>query len=50
MRIVLRFCVVTLLLLVSAVLARAQVFSSVDVMTSTVMHSTRARSRASAPA
>lgn len=37
MRIVLRFCVVTLLLLVSAVLARAQVFSGVDVMTSTVM-------------
>ena len=37
MRIVLRFCVVTLLLLVSAVLARAQVFSSVDMMTSTVM-------------
>ena len=37
MRIVLRFCFVTLLLLVSAVLARAQVFSSVDVMTSTVM-------------
>jgi len=37
MRIVLRFCFVTLLLLVSAVLARAQVFSSLDVMTSTVM-------------
>ena len=37
MRIVLRFCIVTLLLLVSAVLARAQVFSGVDVMTSTVM-------------
>ena len=37
MRIVLRFCVVTLLLLVSAVLARAQVFSGVDVMNSTVM-------------
>jgi hypothetical protein len=37
MRIVLRFCFVTLLLIVSAALARAQVFSSVDVMTSTVM-------------
>lgn len=37
MRIVLRFCFVTLLLLVSAALARAQVFSGVDVMTSTVM-------------
>jgi hypothetical protein len=37
MRIVHRFCVVTLLLLVSAALARAQVFSGVDVMTSTVM-------------
>ena len=37
MRIVLRFCFVTLLLLVSAALARAQVFSSVGVMTSTVM-------------
>ena len=37
MRIVLRFCIVTLLLLVSAVLARAQVFSGVDVMTATVM-------------
>jgi hypothetical protein len=37
MRIVLRFCFVTLLLLVSAVLARAQVLSGVDLMTSTVM-------------
>jgi hypothetical protein len=37
MRIVVRFCLVTLLLFVSAALARAQVFSSVDVMTSTVM-------------
>jgi hypothetical protein len=37
MRVVLRFCFVTLLLLVSAALARAQVFSGVDVMTSTVM-------------
>ena len=37
MRIALRFCIVTLLLLVSAALARAQVFSSVGVMTSTVM-------------
>jgi opacity protein-like surface antigen len=37
MRIALRFCIVTLLLLVSAVLARARVFSGVDVMTSTVM-------------
>jgi len=37
MRIVVRFCFVTLLLLVSAVLARAQVFSGVDLMTSTVM-------------
>jgi opacity protein-like surface antigen len=37
MRIVLRLCFVTLLLLVSAALARAQVFSGVDVMTSTVM-------------
>jgi hypothetical protein len=37
MRVTLRFCLVTFLLLVSAVLARAQVVSSVDVMTSTVM-------------
>jgi hypothetical protein len=37
MRVILRFCLVTLLLLVSAVLARAQVFSGVDVMNSTVM-------------
>jgi hypothetical protein len=37
MRIAVRFCLVTLLLLVSAVLARAQVFSGVDVMNSTVM-------------
>jgi hypothetical protein len=37
MRIVLRFCLVTLLLFVSAVLARAQALSGVDVMTSTVM-------------
>jgi hypothetical protein len=37
MRVVLRLCFVTLLLLVSAVLARAQVFSGVDVMNSTVM-------------
>ena len=37
MRIALRFCFVTLLLLVSAALARAQVFSNVDAMTSTVM-------------
>ncbi len=37
MRIVLRFCFVGLLLLVSAALARAQVFSGVDLMTSTVM-------------
>jgi hypothetical protein len=37
MRLILRFCFVTFLLLVSAALARAQVFSSADVMTSTVM-------------
>lgn len=37
MRIVLRFCFVTLLLLVSAVLARAQALSGVDLMSSTVM-------------
>ena len=37
MRIALRFCFLTLLLLVSAVLARAEVFSGVDVMSSTVM-------------
>lgn len=36
MRVILRFCLVTLLLLVSAVLARAQVFSGVDAMNSTV--------------
>ena len=37
MRIALRFCFVVLLLLASAVLARAQVFSGVDAMNSTVM-------------
>jgi hypothetical protein len=37
MRVTLRFCLVTFLLLVSAVLARAQVFSGVDAMSSTVM-------------
>jgi hypothetical protein len=37
MRIVLRLFLVTLLMLVSAVLARAQVFSGVDAMSSTVM-------------
>ncbi len=37
MRIIVRFCFVTLLLLVSAVLARAQALSGVDVMSSTVM-------------
>jgi hypothetical protein len=37
MRVILRLFFVTLLLVVSAVLARAQVFSGVDVMTSTVM-------------
>jgi hypothetical protein len=37
MRVILRFSLVTLLLVVSAALARAQVFSGVDVMNSTVM-------------
>jgi len=37
MRVILRFGLVTLLLLISAALARAQVFSGVDVMNSTVM-------------
>jgi len=36
MRFILRFCFVTLLLLVSAVLARAQVLSGVDLLNSTV--------------